>query len=295
MMCYDFILRPGVTEKVLDSGIFLDDTESVSDIYYVEFDNKLFENVRRLAAYIHEPKSVPLIDASLWTNLIIPNKNHFLRLTYQSLKTLKLEPPYDTMCSWYPDRTSRTDVRLGRIQKDTVKILNMSIPNVMIYDMLDTPIISPSILNSNVTMKEKYQKIVEKHSAHMAPSCYLSSTIPRIYALAYPYIGVTVMWPDGLSIVIESRPKTTPIDLIIYISSCVGIWFGLSIQHVLWYSKGIKVTMNPFGVTFRTERERIQNVVSRMNRMESNLISRFYKLESKIYSNYYHWDRRVKY
>lgn len=191
---------------------------------------------------------------------------------YKTLHIKRLEPPYDTMCRLYPKRSSQGDQYLKRIQKETFKKLNRSVSDIMIYDPLETPVLSDRSLENNKSLHKLYLDIVKTQEKNMPDSCSFNSTVPQIHAISYPSLGYSVFWPDGLSITNEYKGKILLIDYIIYICSSVGIWFGLSACSLFNSVRDFN------GKSSGSESEQIE-IVKGLTRQE---INRFNRLEARM-------------
>lgn len=241
-------------------------------IYYINLNDKFFSGVRMLSAYIHEPDTTELYDSLLAPNFRISEPDHVLRVSYKTLHIRLLEPPYDTMCRVYPERSSQADQYLKRIQNETVTKLNRSISDVMIYEPLETSLLSDRSLENNKSLHKLYLDIRIAQKKNMPNSCSFNSTVPRIHAISHPSLGFSVFWPDGLFITNEYKGKILLIDYIVYICSSIGIWFGLSACSLF----NSVIDFN--GKNSGTESEQIETVKGMM-RQEMN---RFNRLEARM-------------
>lgn len=216
-----------------------------------------------------------IMDSSVAVYFMITAPTTILCVTYQTLSVQLLKPPYDTKCQDYLSRSSELDLTLNRIQNDSVLLLNRSIPDVMLDTPLHTPVIFPHVLDRNASMLNIYESIVKKHRACMPKSCKLVNTIPRHYAVLSDLLGITVKWPDGFFIRNESRPKILLIDYLIFVCSCIGIWFGLSAYGSISFLYKLKGKFHPAASTGNGRHifqlNRVEN--TRLNRIESKLDS----------------------
>ena len=193
--------------------------------------------------------SVNILDSYLAAVFTIPKTKVILRVSYQTLKVQLLEPPHDTKCGNYPLGSSEMDLTYKKIRNEVVKIFNRSLSDVMIYEPLDTPILSAYQLKKNEALRMIYRSMVEKNMQNMPKTCFPITTVPRAFTITYPSLGITVMWPNGCHISNESRAKLVFIDYFIYICSCVGIWFGLSVFGLFDLIERFKVRLYPKEIT----------------------------------------------
>ena len=272
MICYK--ITPNFSIKMLDAHDYLLKTgfeNYFGLIFYVNINAEYFNGTRSLTAYVHENHSVDVVDSYLAPVVLIDKPEITLRVSYQTLKIEKLPPPYDTMCGEYPIGSSQFDQVYKNLQRDTVKIFNRSIPDAMIYDLLDTPILSVYQLKQNATLSRIYRLIWEQKKANMPNTCSFITMVPKMYTIAYPSLGMTLMWPNGLRVHNQSRKKLVFIDYLVYICSCIGIWLGLSVYGIFDVIKGLKKTLYPTAPS--TEETSVEVMMARM-------IKRVIKLET---------------
>lgn len=230
MVCYEIGMK---NQSKLQSMEYLYESETYALILFVNMNSKYFKTVRRMTAYVHEDGSSKIVDASASYYHNLNDDHYIMRVTYQSLFMKRLEPPYETMCRFYGTYGSQIQWNLHKIQEKTVRILNMSIPSLMIYQPLNTRILFSEKFDHNETLRRQYKDIVLRNMYPLPVSCIMKTTIPRIYFVHYPSLGITLLWPDGLHFNIESKPRILSIDFIVYVCSCIGIWFGLSVFGIL--------------------------------------------------------------
>lgn len=269
-ICYE--ISPKFNDSTLHGDDYLMKTDArnyYGFIFYVAFNDKHFNHARQIAAYVHQSTSVHLADSQLATTFTIPKPEIALRVSYQALRIQKLEPPYDTKCGNYPLGSSKSDQIYKSVQKEVVKTLNRSLSQIMIYDALDTP-----ILEQNETLRRIYRAILENKTRNMPHTCFHIYTIPKVYTIAYPTLGITLMWPNGLHISTESRTKLELIDYIIYVCSCIGIWFGLSAYGVFDLIKGLKKTRGTGALLLALHRKE-----SPMEEMMGRVMNRLMRVE----------------
>lgn len=270
MVCYEIGLK---NRSKLESMDYLYESEAYAVIFYVNMNTKYFKKVSRMTAYVHENRSSKIIDASASYYHNLNDDHYIMRVTYQTLFMKRLQPPYETMCQSYPTDSSRIEWNLNKIQEKTVKELNMSIPSMMIYQPLDTRILFSKKFEHNVTLREKYEDLLLRNMYSMPVSCIIKTTIPRIYFVHYPNLGVTLLWPDGLHFNIESKPRILSIDFIVYVCSCIGIWFGLSIFSVL------SIMCSKLNLSAPAHMSNSRMLRPGMNRQE---LIRFNRMESRL-------------
>lgn len=271
MICYK--ITPNFSFEMLDAHDYLLKTgfeNYFGLIFYVNINAKYFNGTRSLTAYVHENHSVDIIDSYLAPFVLITKPEITLRVSYQTLKIEKLPPPYDTMCGEYPIGSSQFDQIYKNLQRDVVKIFNRSIPDAMIYDLLDTPILSVYQLKRNETLSRIYRLIWEQKKANTPNTCSFITTVPKMYTIAYPSLGMTLMWPNGLRVHNLSRARLVLIDYLVYLCSCIGIWLGLSAYGIFGLIKGLKTLYATAPLTQETSMEvMMTRVIKRVIKLEA--------------------------
>lgn len=198
-----------------------------------------------------------------------------LRVSYQTLKVDRLAPLYDTMCGRYPLGSFQFDQIYKNMQRDAVKMFNKSIQYVMIYDLLDMPILSAYQLEQNEKLRRAYRWIWEGKKANMPYTCSFITTFPKVYTIAHPTLGITLMWPNGFRVHNESRGRLVFIDYLIYVCSCIGIWLGMSVYGLFDLIKSVKFIKV-------TNLEKSDTISSLRQEMTSTEIGRLSRLELKF-------------
>lgn len=224
-------------------------TNNQGNIFFISFNQKYVSYVERMSLYAHEKDSILALDNSLSLNILVNDTKHTIRLSYHTLKIQKLEPPYDTQCYKYPAGYSRLGILMERIHNKTMMSFNKSIPGVIQFKPIDNQLIQYYVLQLDREKWEKYLSIV-KESKHNTPrTCEVKTTIPKTTILPYPFLGATLTWPDGFYISTSSNPKLDLIEYFIYMSSCIGIWLGLSFLDLFHRLKFLKEKFHPSSLT----------------------------------------------
>lgn len=114
-----------------------------------------------------------------------------------------------------------------RLLFDTDKVLTMS----PLYDKLMTnKIISASSLKNGTfhgTVIEALESIEESFAV-----CYLKYHVSKTVAYRSDSSTVSVHWPQDPEIKTDANPLFDTTEYIVYVCSCIGIWFGLSAYSI---------------------------------------------------------------
>ena len=229
-ICYKF--TPNIQTKKLNVEHYMLTDESYGVIYLIFLDRKLFERVLVASTYVHDDDSFPLYDALYAHYVIIGNYNTQLMPSFNTINLVRLEPPYDTKCYHYPPNKGEFDSMMDRISDQTRKQLGLVSPKAMVYeDEIDdqmTILTSPA-LKGNISVRESFRKIQKSNTFSDRQSCLIRCLIPKLTIGKDTRLSFRVTWPDGLLVDIEYQKKIAVIDFVIYICSCIGIWFGISV------------------------------------------------------------------
>lgn len=208
-------------------------------LFRINFNETLFGDSRVVTGAVHEATTIHLHDTMMSPFVELEKSNgFFIKFTYNTIEQQLKEPPFDTDCKMYPRGDSGTVRRLWLIQNETVKTLNLSIPDVMHSQLLNTRVLVGNAKDS------EYKEILNKFSRRDRDTCITRSTISRAAVLPSDIFVFGVSWPDGLMVNIKSTPKSGVIDYIVYVCSCIGFWFGFSVLSLNDIIKWIKVKIS---------------------------------------------------
>ena len=229
-ICYKF--SPNIRTREVNVEHYTLTDEAYGVIYLIRLDSKRFERVAVVSSYVHDDESFPLYDALLAQYVIIGNYTAQLMPSFNTINIVKLEPPYDTKCYHYPPRMGQFDLIMNKISDQTKKQLGLVSPKVMVYeDDIDdqmTILTSPA-LKINISVRESFRKIQKSNTFSDRQSCLIRCLVSKLTTGKDTRLAFRVTWPDGLLMDIEYQKKIAVIDFVIYICSCIGIWFGISV------------------------------------------------------------------
>lgn len=261
-VCYKF--TPKLDTEILQVKHYTLSDEAYGLLYFLMMNETLFQHVKVVSSYIHDDNSIQLYDALLAQYIMIPSNKAEILTTFNTLKIESLEPPFDTNCQKYPEDSAMIIEILKNIRKEALIKLNRSIPALMIHDRdiesyryadslrdaknhrdienyrdtnrekylddieMNSALVTSYELYLNEALRFKYREIVEKYQDIGRNSCSIRCLISKISYGKDENFQFRVSWPDGLYVDIEYTRRNTIIDLIVYICSSVGIWFGIS-------------------------------------------------------------------
>ena len=227
-ICYKF--SPRFEKHKLRAKHYSLSDQAQGLIYAVGLNSDMFLNLSAITVYMHDQDSSPLFDA-IYTQYIITDSYSEITPTFNTISVQLLEPPYDTNCQKYPDKESKLSVNLRTIQREVLKSANKLTVSLMLQEE-DIPenvtLLTSEEKNQNKTLAKLYRKIFAEHATKGRSTCSNRCLISRLSFGKMNHFVFRVSWPDGLDIHVENVKKLAVIDFIVYICSCIGIWFGIS-------------------------------------------------------------------
>ena len=240
-ICYKF--APNLRQKTLENAEYSLVDHGPGLIYSLHLNNQALNNVRFIAVYIHDQDTLSLYDA-MYTQYIVATSYSEVNPTYNTVHEEGLEPPYDTNCQKYPRKLSFVQLSLQRVQKEILKRFKKLTPSLMLEEK-DIPdnvtLFYSQDTKRNRTLSKLYRQIYNEHLfvARSRGACTFRCTVSKLSFGANDHLLFRVMWPDGLEVNIQHVKKLVIIDYVIYICSCIGIWFGVSIYTCFGYLKSV--------------------------------------------------------
>ena len=271
MMCYKIALK---LPSVIHSEDNMLMTNNLGTIFFTSFNQKYVSYVERMSLYAHQKDSILALDNSLSLNILLNDTKHIIRLSYHTLEVRKLEPPYDTQCYKYPAGYSQLGILMERIHNKTMMSFNKSIPGLIQFKPIDNQPIQYHVLQLDREKWEKYLSIVKESKHNIPPTCEVKTAIPKTTILPYSFLAASLTWPDGFYISTSSNPKLDLIEYVIYISSCIGIWLGLSFLDLFRRLKLLKEKFYPSSLTSPDIGAQTMYVRRGMNRYERMQVQR---------------------
>lgn len=217
------------------------------------FDKKLFGNVSFLTSYAHGDDTSQLFDSifnpSIFNDVMRDgsgrrNGHLFvdLSVTYRAIKIHRLRSPYHPQCIIYHPFKSRLEYILYKIRLETMEHLNIVPTFDHIYEQYNLTFMTAYHV-WNDTFSQKLKEIVDRHS-RSNPECDIKYFISNIKLSKGKNMRITLFWPQDVNINIAYEPVEVLIDLIVYASSCLGLWFGISLIDVLFSLEAVVIKNN---------------------------------------------------
>ena len=239
-ICYKYTLD--LDTNILSAKQYALSDEAFGVIFLFRLQDELFNRTVVVSSYVHDDKSEPFYDSLYAQYINIGNYEAEIFTTFNTVTEKSLKSPYDTNCQDYPKEVGgHVQAKLKLIQNEVLEKLTKLTPGLMVQDEFarghiaidKVNVLTSKSLRTNSTLFKIYSDIYKKHMVRGRTACNLRCLISRISYGRLPYLQFRVTWPDGLGVDVRYVPGMTPIDFGIYISSCVGVWMGLSVFSTL--------------------------------------------------------------
>lgn len=214
-------------------------------MYWVGFDNEIFGKISLVSVSVHGNDTSHLFDsifgASLFHTVTRDTSGNILNSTYLSLDTSfnsmtidKLKAPYDTNCLDYDPFRSRPEKMLSGIATEVMERLKM----VPTFGPFIEPFELPIITSHHIRNKTVLRVIREAEKRHQTlnPDCHFKYHMYHITNIRDgrgKNVRVILKWPNNVDVVILYEKVQSFLDLVIYVSSSAGLWFGLSVIQIV--------------------------------------------------------------
>ena len=228
-ICYKF--SPDLKQNNLQAAEYSLADDAAGLIYSLHLNNDMFKNIIAISVYMHDENSFLLYDA-MYTQYVLTNSYTEINPTYNTIHSEILEPPFDTNCQRYPETFSGLGTNLVNVQKEILKKVNKLTPSLMLQEKDIPPnvtLLFSGEMKQNRTLKNIYREIYNRQIFKGRQTCTFRCLVSKLSFGAKDHLLFRVAWPDGLEIDVRAVRKLAVIDYVIYICSCIGIWFGISI------------------------------------------------------------------
>ena len=221
-----------------------------------------------------------------WPNEAIaaaPNFNRFsddvarynlVRAFYSTIEIIRMPPPYDTQCMVYPYGWKGCENIC--VREGTIEIFNKVPFTTIESEAMDIGHIGNAMIaqkNNTLALdalEEKCQKVCHRAECN---SLFFTTSILKEERSSYDLFAVLVQAPITPRVKVTRTPSSTMTDFLVYITSCVGTWFGIS-----------AMSLNPFPHIFRKEKgdcRSCDDCLQAMNRMFDEIRSMKVRLQAK--------------
>lgn len=246
-VCYKFDIKLNLTRASENNAHKLDVGENTLGpnlpgiMYWVGFDNDIFGNVSFVSASVHGTDTSNLFDSIFSPSLFhavmhdadgkILNSSYLsLDTSYHSINIERLKAPYDTNCLKYDPFNSGYEKTLSAVRTAAVKRLKLVPTFDFVHERFEHPMISSDKI-WNETIARTLREFIAKNR-NSNPDCHMKYFITEVKAGRGENVRVTIKWPNNPNIEILYQSEQSILDLIIYTSSSLGLWFGLSVIEI---------------------------------------------------------------
>ena len=228
MMCYLFKINIGDHEAFVEEYSLAPVHSGL--IFRVFMNRSMFERVNYYSVFVHGNDTSKLYD-SVFTSKRYLNPNITsvylnLHVTYGSITTNYLTPPYDTKCAEYARSETMVERWFAGIRDKIKHHLHHVDTFVPIYQDCEYPIIGRlSLINESFVENLNHLTDSQPIELRACHSRYYVSTVSVSFSNS---LVINVLWPGGYFTDVSHVEEQILIDFIVYVCSSVGIWFGLS-------------------------------------------------------------------
>lgn len=229
-VCYSF--KPMFQNQTLDLIEYTMTPGSTGIMYEIFFDDAFFRSYEMVSVSVHTNDSSYLYDTVFASSHKFSGGHHNIDIHYNEIERLRLKYPYDTQCVDVP-RGFRTgaEYRLHQVNEESLKYLDRVIPFIPNYDAdLDRKIFTVDDFK-NGTLVRELNKMFQ--SIFKLTECYTKYFITKGKASGDRFFQASVLWPQDEKMTLKYVPQEDLIDYIVYVGSCVGMWFGFSALSII--------------------------------------------------------------
>ena len=210
-------------------------------IYKFYFNKEVFGDVHYFTSYAHSFNTSHFHD-SLFSSMKFFSRNSNsssdsfanIDVTYNQLTLSRMKSPYDTDCIDYYPHASGMEFFLENVKNETLKEIDRVITQPHIYrEHLENKFLSTSELR-NQSISGKLNAIIDQHKLQHS-DCDVMYYLSKMDVTKGRRVSIGINWPQDSEIIIKHVPQQELTDLILYVCSSFGIWFGLSVMTLFRY------------------------------------------------------------
>ena len=228
-VCYKFV--PKVAKK-LNMIRYAMSPSYTGEMYRFYLNGDIFKNIGAISTSIHNSISSQLFDSVFASNHFhIGHQFPALKVTFREIDTKLMKRPFDTECDELPaNYTTGQEFSLDRVNEAVVKEFDAMTPFVPIHDRTLKYKLLQDLQFQNGTIIKRVNSLSEKYGNLRGCVTAFVDTTAELLDERRPYVAV--YWPQDEKLSIIYVPDQELIDFVVYIGSCIGVWFGLSAYSV---------------------------------------------------------------
>ena len=202
-------------------------------IYSLHLNNAIYGDVSLLSTFIHGENSSKLFDSifapsiEYKRNQRVHNTYANIDVSYRSVRIYRLEPPYDSMCRNYSPYGSRLEMTLDKVREEAVRTLDL-VPAMDQVEQRYNSSLMTSMHVRNTTIAHALSELLHTYRVK-SPECYIRYYLTGMRISGGSSVKINVNWPQDVYLILRMKPEQSTLDFIIYLSSVIGLWFGLTI------------------------------------------------------------------
>lgn len=220
-------------------------------LFGLTFKEELVENCEYFTAYVHEPDTIEFFDSSQSRLFLRVYKSYGVTekftLTYSTVRTERLPPPYETQCYDLPVMsgqiyTNWKNITYGMTNDEkfysclsnrTKEVFNKSFVAPHIYDKrINYTLLSrwDLSLEGNMEKFENCTKSCQEYDlkSHTNLPCLFSYTYTKATMQPSNRTTLYLYAPQDPLIHVRHVARQETVEFLVYLCSCCGIWMGLS-------------------------------------------------------------------
>lgn len=187
--------------------------------------------------------------------------NNKFYATYIMFSQQRLPPPYDSYCLNYQttNMVSRSLCLKNCITESTLKEFNLVPFSSIGLEPINKRHITTLYLYKNSTAENLLDQLEDQCKLKcFRMDCnntyFMTKLIPSLTSLERDGLSVVTTAPRSASYIITNSPSSSLTEYLVYVSSCLGIWFGFSFMDLNPFSlkgRGIKNAINSLWNSFQ--------------------------------------------
>lgn len=200
-------------------------------VYIIFFNSSSFINMTAFTAYGHTRSSSPLFDSVFSVQKTIKsNGSPFaIGLISTPITVRSLPAPYDSQCHQMKGFKSGTEFKLQTLNNETMKRMKFVHTLDHVSEPHEYPILTADSLR-NATIRDNFLKLYSASEKNGYRPCYFKYNIPktRLEDDRAINVALAVNWPQDNELYTTTFPGQLLGDFLIYTTSTIGMWLGLS-------------------------------------------------------------------
>ena len=193
------------------------------------------------------------------------SNENYLYISGDLYNITRLEKPYDTKCIEIEENVDFICRR--RCNIDAFKEHNIFPPNEFTMNPLPIKTLNPKTLKNETLLqnvKLRNEECVAQCTGNLCRDWYTVTNLETLPLLRINTLSIVSRCSTRPTVFIQYLPRITFMEFILFISSSLGIWFGVSI-----------ISVNPFGGNNCTK-------ITKRNKVSNNTVSELREITARI-------------